>query len=186
MQTTSFDSLRDLVLHFAAAQGWHTQRHVAVACGLDESALSRFLNGEQDIGARRTHALFRAVGVPVDLYNTAYALLGRAQDLAGSMKGSRRPEERRPGADGATPRRSTRFGEAGGGRMDMPPRPQPSPYGGGAYTPASTGSLGVVAPGHWTAALGADPGSDVPAAVAVALFAARSMSGEEIAAFFGG
>lgn len=82
MQATAFSTLRDLVLHHAAGRGWSTQRHIAVVCGLDESALSRFLNGEQDLGARRTHAIFRAVGVPVDQYDLAYTLLGRAQELA--------------------------------------------------------------------------------------------------------
>ena len=65
MQATDFATLRDLILFYAGQRGWSTQRHVAVICGLDESALSRFLNGEQDIGARRTHTLFQAVGVPV-------------------------------------------------------------------------------------------------------------------------
>jgi hypothetical protein len=82
MQATEFESLRDLVMHYAKRRGWRTQRHVAVACGFDESGLSRFLNGEQDIGARRTHALFQAVGVPVEKYDVAYALLGRAQEQA--------------------------------------------------------------------------------------------------------
>lgn len=90
MQATAFESLRDLVLFYAAQRGWHTQRHVAVMCGLDESALSRFLNGEQDIGARRTHALFQAVGVPVDHYDLAYTLLGQAQDSARALRSGRR------------------------------------------------------------------------------------------------
>jgi transcriptional regulator with XRE-family HTH domain len=89
MQPPPFDTLRDLVLHHAARRGWLTQRHVAVICGLDESALSRFLNGEQDIGARRTHALFQAVGVPVEQYDLAYALLARAQEAAADARRSR-------------------------------------------------------------------------------------------------
>jgi transcriptional regulator with XRE-family HTH domain len=89
MQATTFETLRDLILHHAARQGWHTQRHVAVICGLDESALSRFLNGEQDLGARRTHALFQTVGIPIDEYDVAYALLGRAQDEARTLREGR-------------------------------------------------------------------------------------------------
>lgn len=82
MQSTAFSSLRDLVLHHGKRRGWSTQRHIAVACELDETALSRFLNGEQDIGARRTHALFRELGVPVEQYDHAYELLEQAQELA--------------------------------------------------------------------------------------------------------
>ena len=76
------DTLREFVLRRAAGRGWRTQRHVAVMSGLDESSLSRFLAGEQDIGAWRTHALFQAAGVPVAEYDRAYALLGEAQATA--------------------------------------------------------------------------------------------------------
>ena len=96
MEPGTFDTLRDLVLHHAARRGWLTQRHVAVICGLDESALSRFLNGEQDIGARRTHALFQAVGVPVEQYDLAYALLGKAQQMATKARRSRLNHAPRP------------------------------------------------------------------------------------------
>lgn len=99
MQATTFETLRELVLHHGAARGWRTQRHIAVACGLDESALSRFLNGEQDIGARRTHALFQAVGIPVEQYDLAYTLLGRAQEVAAESR-----EARTARARGALPR----------------------------------------------------------------------------------
>ncbi len=102
MQATTFETLRELVLHHGAARGWRTQRHIAVACGLDESALSRFLNGEQDIGARRTHALFQAIGIPVEHYDLAYALLGRAQELAAESREAR--SERTARARGTLPR----------------------------------------------------------------------------------
>lgn len=92
MTTRAFTELRDLVRHHGARRGWHSQRQIAVFCGLDETALSRFLNGEQDIGARRTHALFQALGVPVEQYNLAYALLGRAQEQAHAARERRTAE----------------------------------------------------------------------------------------------
>lgn len=144
------ESLRDLVLHHAARRGWHTQRHVAVICGLDESALSRFLNGEQDLGARRTHALFQAVGVPVEQYDLAYALLGRAQDSARLIRAGRRE----PAATASRPH------QAAVERWSLPSAPTP-------------GEPGL-----------RRPGDDLPAAVVVALFAARGYTGEQIAAFF--
>lgn len=144
------ESLRDLVLHHAARRGWHTQRHVAVICGLDESALSRFLNGEQDIGARRTHALFQAVGIPVEEYDLAYALLGRAQDTAHQLRSGRRV----PAAAGAHPNQAAIRGWPGGA---VPVEHEPS-------VPV--------------------PDGEMPAAVVVALFAARGYTGEQIAAFF--
>jgi transcriptional regulator with XRE-family HTH domain len=150
MQATDIVTLRDLVLFYAAQRGWSTQRHVAVICGLDESALSRFLNGELDIGARRTHALFQAVGVPVDQYDLAYALLGRAQDSARELRAGRRE----PAGATARPNQAAR---------DRWPAPIPFP----------AGSPSAVL-----------PDDEIPAAVVVALFAARGYTGEQIAAFF--
>lgn len=89
------ETLRDFVLRHAAGRGWRTQRHVAVMCGLDESSLSRFLAGEQDIGAWRTHALFRAAGVPMAEYDRAYALLGEAQATARLVRTARGAMSRR-------------------------------------------------------------------------------------------
>ena len=157
MTAPRFTSLRDLVLHYAAQRGWHTQRQIAVFCGLDESALSRLLNGEQDIGARRTHALFQAVGIPVELYDLAYALLGQAQVSAARtlhILGGRPPARRSAG----------RRGPHGLYRLDLLSRQtaQPAPR-----QPAPQ----------------LDP-SDVPAAVVLTHFAARRLSGEQIAAFF--
>jgi len=156
MQATAFDSLRDLIMHHAARRGWATQRTVAVMCGLDESALSRLLNGEQDIGARRTHALFQAVGIPVDQYDLAYALLGRAQEQARDNRDSRVAAERR--------------------LSPMPPaalRTAPSRRTLSHTLPTA------VAPAY------PDLG-DVPASVVIALFTERAYSGEQIAAFFAG
>jgi transcriptional regulator with XRE-family HTH domain len=150
MQATDFATLRDLVLYHAAQRGWSTQRHVAVICGLDESALSRFLNGEQDIGARRTHALFQTVGVPVEQYDLAYTLLGRAQDSAREIRAGRRE----PAGTAARPSQAA-----------VEEWPAPTPFS-------------PVAP---PAAL---PGDEIPAAVVVAIFAARGYTGEQIAAFF--
>jgi hypothetical protein len=153
-QATTFETLRDLVMHHAARRGWLTQRTVAVMCGLDESALSRLLNGEQDVGARRTHALFQAVGVPVEQYDLAYALLGRAQEQARANREARQASERR-----LTP---------------MPPAALRTPSSGWTLSHATAA---VITPD--LAAL-----ADVPAAVVAALFGERGYSGDEIAAFF--
>jgi len=154
MQAISFDTLRAMVLHYSALRGWRTQRHIAVICGLDEAALSRFLSGEQDIGARRTHALFQTVGIPPERYDYAYALLGQAQELASRNRQARTVAR----TLGARPRASVQAldGQASTGR-------------GGAHTAG------------WPDLL-----DDIPAAVLVALFAARMYSGEQIAAFFAG
>lgn len=121
MQATDIATLRDLVLFYAAQRGWSTQRHVAVISGLDESALSRFLNGEQDIGARRTHALFQTVGVPVEQYDLAYALLGRAQDSAREIRTGRRE----PAGATARPNQAA---------LDGWPAPPPFPSAAPAHT----------------------------------------------------
>jgi len=153
-QATTFETLRDLVMHYAERRGWPTQRTVAVMCGLDESALSRLLNGEQDVGARRTHALFQAVGIPVEHYDLAYALLGRAQERARASREARQAGERR-----LTP---------------MPPAALRTGTSGWSLSHAPTA---VLAPAL-------DPLADVPAAVVAVLFAERGYSGEQIAAFF--
>lgn len=175
MQAMAFTSLRDLVLHYAARRGWRTQRHVAVVCGLDETALSRFLNGEQDIGARRTHALFQAVGVPVDEYDAAYALLAQAQDIARTALRARLRTEARHG------------GEAGRGR---PASSNPGLLMQGRLAgPAVAASLKVPAPMGWSplslpATLDAE--ADLPATLVAAYFAAEGYTGAQIAAFFEG
>ncbi|MGE0543855.1 MAG: helix-turn-helix domain-containing protein [Dehalococcoidia bacterium] len=150
MQATDFATLRDLILFYAAQRGWSTQRHVAVICGLDESALSRFLSGEQDIGARRTHALFQSIGVPVEQYDLAYALLGRAQDGARELRHGRRE----PAGVPVRPNRA-----AADGWPVLTP----------VLRPAPAVSL---------------PGDEIPAAVVIAIFAARGYTGAQIAAFF--
>jgi hypothetical protein len=85
----TFTSLRELVLYYATRQGLSTQRRLAIACDLDETAVSRFLNGEQDIGAWTTYCLFQAAGVPVDQYHRAFALLGEAQEIARNAREAR-------------------------------------------------------------------------------------------------
>jgi hypothetical protein len=174
MQATTFETLRDLVMHHAARRGWRTQRHIAVACGFDESGLSRFLNGEQDIGARRTHALFQSIGVPVEQYDLAYALLGRAQELARTSREALlvRRRDRVIGFPDAARRRPDRGTET--------PR-----------TPSATAVLQapplVLSPAPMcvgTQPLGDILEDDVPAAVVIALFQASSFTGEQIAAFF--
>ena len=158
MQATTFETLRELVLHYAGRRGWLTQRQIAVMCGLDESALSRWLNGEQDIGARRTHALFQEVGIPVDRYDLAYALLGRAQESAQTNRAARL--------------RTT-------GRTTVPlHRP------GERLAGVRVGHAGVLAPS--LAVEEPLPGADIPASVVIALFTARQYTGEQIAAFFAG
>jgi transcriptional regulator with XRE-family HTH domain len=174
MQTIDFDSLRDLVLHYGARRGWQTQRQIAVMCGIDETGLSRFLNGEQDIGARRTHALFQAVGVPVDRYDLAYALLGRAQEQARADR-----EARLARVDAVAPARIPVGRGVERGRASHTPEMllrTPSFRGQGAWSvPMPVDS--VPATGVWY-----EP--DLPAAVVVALFASKGYSGEQIAAFF--
>ncbi len=158
MKPDGFASLRELVLHDAAGRGWRTQRQIAVCCGLDESALSRLLNGEQDVGALRTHALFRAVGIPVERYDLAYALLGQAQAAAQATRALRHVPTAAPafGRDGRQPG-------------------QPAP-------PSLAGSALPVAVGP--ARLLGQP--DLPAALVVAHFAVRRFTGQQIAAFFAG
>lgn len=75
-------TLQDLLLTCGRRRGWRTQRHIAVSCEIDETAYSRFVHGEQEIGATRTYALFRAVGVPAERIDLAYTLLEQAQRLA--------------------------------------------------------------------------------------------------------
>jgi hypothetical protein len=89
MVAVEFTTLRDLLLHYAARRGWRTQRRIAVCCGLDEAAFSRFLDGKQDIGAVPTFDLFRAVRLPVERYPLAFELLGRAQEEARWLRGGR-------------------------------------------------------------------------------------------------
>lgn len=157
MQATTFATLRDLVLHHAAGRGWTTQRHIAVICGLDESALSRFLNGEQDLGARRTHAIFQAVGIPVVQYDLAYTLLGRAQELA--QVGKQYRAHRQPG------------GGQEGGRAAI---------GRGSTGPAMHADRRTLSPSELFDSFA----GDIPAAVAIAHFAMHQYRGEEIAQFF--
>jgi transcriptional regulator with XRE-family HTH domain len=168
MQTEQLTTLRDLVLHHGVRRGWRTQRHIAVACGLDETALSRFLNGDQDLGARRTHALFRAVGIPVDQYDLAYALLGRAQDAARAARVDRQAHERAAPSPAplmveyaATMARiepaPVRLLTSGRSRRDEPRRVVPLPER-----------------------------EDMPAAAAAAIFSRRRYTGADIAAFLGG
>lgn len=159
MQGSDEGSLRDFLLEHAARQGWHTQRHIAVCCGLDESALSRFLSGEQDLGAWRTHALFRAVGVPAERYDVAYVLLAREQAAAGDRLSQHR-------------RRQT-----AGSRATAPAAP--------VHSGRSTSRPRFVLPAY---AHVAAPGDEplLPAAVVTALFGSRGYTSAEIAAFFGG
>lgn len=153
-----FASLRELVLHYAAGRGWRTQRQIAVFCGLDESALSRLLNGEQDVGALRTHALFQAVGIPVERYDLAYALLGQAQAAARSTRTLRRAHPAR----------------AANGREELRPVPPARP----SLTRSALAT--AVGPARWF-----EP-PDVPVALVVAHFAMRRFTGQQIAAFFAG
>lgn len=176
-----FETLRDLVLHYGARRGWYTQRRIAVMCGHDESALSRFLNGEQDLGARRTHALFCAVGVPVERYDLAYALLGRAQEQS---KQSREARSDRV-AVGDPTRRLLRLAPQ---RRSAGPVMQHTGHDGGWQRSRPSAVLEPA----WDAA---PPGGlwleqvasydDIPAAAVVALFAAGAYSGVRIAEFFG-
>src|SRR5690349_13850470 len=92
MAVTLDGSLRSLVLGCARRRGWSTQRHIAVACGLEESAFSRFLDGRQEIGAVATFGLFREVGIPHEHYGTAFELLDRAQREARAAPAHGPPE----------------------------------------------------------------------------------------------
>ena len=90
-------TFRDLVVAYARRRGWTTQRHIAVACEIDETALSRFLGGEQEIGSVRTYALLRTVGVPVERCDAAFLLLDRAQREAQARRDVRQRAVRRTG-----------------------------------------------------------------------------------------
>jgi hypothetical protein len=174
-----FETLRDLVLYYGGRRGWHTQRQIAVMCGLDESALSRFLNGEQDLGARRTHALFCAVGVPVDRYDLAYALLGRAQELAKQSK-----EARSASVVVAEPtQRLLHF------RSRRPPRGPVMQKADRAGGVSAFRRAGIVQPSFGGPRLipldDETEAGDLPAAALIALFAAGGYSGPRIAEFFG-
>lgn len=172
MQATDFPTLRDLVLHFGAQRGWLTQRQIAVMCGLDESALSRFLNGEQDLGARRTHALFRDLGVPIDLYDLAYALLAQAQEQAKQLRVPRPPR-----AGVAIEVRGAFEGTAGRARRNMVMQAA------GRTVAAGRASR---TPQPWPVNHPSpDDPTDVPAAVVAAFFAEQGYSGARIAEFFG-
>ncbi|HEY7296269.1 MAG TPA: helix-turn-helix transcriptional regulator [Dehalococcoidia bacterium] len=158
MTTVHFASLRELVLYHAARRGWRTQRQIAVLCGIDESALSRLLNGEQDIGAWRTHALFRTVGIPVEQYDLAYALLGRAREAAAQREqGTQR--ERVPYEPFLEQARRR------GGQFSAQLAHQP-----GAGTPPT------LEPQPWE--------GDLPVALVLAQFTAQRLTGPQIAAFF--
>lgn len=194
MQATAFETLRDLVIHHAARQGWRTQRHIAVICGMDESALSRFLSGEQDIGARRTHRLFQAVGVPVEQYDLAYALLGRAQEQAETNRAARSSRARlaappsraaEPGRGAGTPAGVLRPRVDGWERDE---RGWPGRGRGDGWYAGVLGRTAPVAPGWDAGAWRLMPetaiADDIPASLAVALFAANASTGDQIAAFF--
>lgn len=156
MTAPPFTSLRELVLHHAARRGWHTQRQIAVFCGLDESALSRLLNGEQDIGAWRTHALFRAVGIPVEQYDLAYALLGQARSAAAQTA-------QKPHGATITPSHPSRLDPRSLLRTATMTEPPRAPV---------------------ASARSDQPPTELPIAVVLAHFAARRLSGAQIAAFF--
>lgn len=87
MSTDGAVTFRDVVLYYGRRRGWSTQRHIAVACEIDESALSRFLKGEQDIGTCRAHALFQQLGIPAAHYDVVYSLLAQAQRRARATQG---------------------------------------------------------------------------------------------------
>src|SRR6266536_1446742 len=103
MTATPYPTLRDLILECAARNGWHTQRRIALSCGIEESALSRFLDGRQDLGAVATFELFRAVSVPVEQYPVAFELLRRAQTEARQLRESREAQARPAAPASAAP-----------------------------------------------------------------------------------
>ncbi|MGD9892014.1 MAG: helix-turn-helix domain-containing protein [Dehalococcoidia bacterium] len=173
MQATEFESLRDMVMHYARRRGWRTQRHVAVACGFDESGLSRFLNGEQDIGARRTHTLFQAVGVPVEQYDVAYSLLGQVQEQARANREAwlaRRRDSLVAVSDRPTMNRGPQAIRGSSTVTAVRPLPvtlmPPETPGGIRF---SDGQI-----------------DDLPAAVLIARFRQEQWTGEQIAVFFDG
>jgi hypothetical protein len=167
---TTFETLRDLVMHYAARRGWRTQRHIAVACGFDESGLSRFLNGEQDIGARRTHALFQAVGIPVEQYDLAYALLGQAQEQA---RANRRAWLARRQALVTVAERGSQGNERS---VTASRSPSMVALARSAPVAALDAAFGAV----W---LPPDDG-DIPSSAVIAKFRMEGATGAEIAAFF--
>jgi hypothetical protein len=179
VQRRSFGTLRELVLHHAAGRGWRTQRHVAVACGLEESTLSRFLNGEQDLGARRTHAFFKEVGIPVEMYDQAYALLGREQE---SARAGRLARLRR--APNVTMMRRDRAWTLDDVR---PPAPRASLAGMPRFPSDSAGLRGDWRNLRATAwPSDSSPSDDLFTAAIIALFQDEQYTSAEIAAFFGG
>src|SRR5438270_58394 len=68
-----------MVMYYAHRCGWKSQRTVATYCGIDETGLSRFLDGRQDLGAVATYALFRTVRIPTAELPIAFELLTQAQ-----------------------------------------------------------------------------------------------------------
>jgi transcriptional regulator with XRE-family HTH domain len=174
MQAVTFETLRELVMHYAARRGWRTQRHIAVVCGFDESGLSRFLNGEQDIGARRTHALFQAVGIPVEQYDLAYSLLGAAQEQARVNREAwlaRRQETLIRLSDGV--------GGPKQGRANAIRSPSSVAVVQAVPSPMPIGAVGSIC--HTD-----DSEAEIPASVVIAKFREERLNGAEIAAFFDG
>jgi len=164
-----FETLRQLVLHYARRRGWRTQRHIAVACGFDESGLSRFLNGEQDIGAWRTHALFQEIGVPPEHYDLAYTLLGCALEQARAFREARLRR-----------RKTATLVQQGDDRRSDNQSALRSAFG------VSATGLTFEAPAvEATYPPMLDPG-DVPVAAVIARFAAERYTSGQIAAFFKG
>ncbi len=159
--------LRALVLHYAKRRGWRTQRRIATACELEETALSRFLNGEQDLGARRTHALFRAVGIPVDDYDLAYELLARIQEQARLYRDARlRHRAQAPVGEAATlETKGEVTAIARVGSLLTPEGPTPSSVVTVRYLP---------------------PDEDLPMSDVLVLFQRERYTSAQIAAFFGG
>ncbi|MGH2585387.1 MAG: hypothetical protein ACRDJE_10785 [Dehalococcoidia bacterium] len=164
---STFETLRQLVLHYARRRGWRTQRHIAVACGFDESGLSCFLNGEQDIGAWRTHALFQEIGVPPDHYDLAYTLLGHALEQARALREARLRRQR-----------SATLARHADGRRSGVKSALRSAAG------VNDARLTLAAPAiEATYPPLLDPG-DIPVATVIARFAAERYTSEQIAAFF--
>jgi hypothetical protein len=191
MVATDFTTLRDLVLHYAGRRGWRTQRRIAVTCGLDETAFSRFLDGKQDIGAVATFALFQAVRVPIELYPLAFELLGRAQDEARRARDGR--DQAHPAAAEFRLRRSAEFRVQPLAAAMRPPAapssdsdaPAPASFAvDAAPAPPSPlrRDLAALARGH-----GIDIGSggELSTTEVVRLFRAEQFTGDEVATFFG-